>query len=130
MSTSDKFPMHDEFPMDEVYLQKARDRGQHEALARDNFKRWRSFWKNTGQKRTPRGWLKCWDNDCIKRARWAAGVAQQKAEPEKRIPAQRQQVAVGGRIYSFSDILTIRRKQSLRQALDTDEQQALEAWNG
>ena len=127
---TDKFPMHAEFPMDETFLQKARDRGQHEALARDNFARWRSFWIDTGQQRTLRGWLKCWDNDCIKRARWAAGAAAQRAEPEKRIPSQRKQVAVGGRIYSFPDILAIKRKQSLRQTLDREEQQALEAWNG
>ncbi len=127
---SDKFAMHAHFPLDHVFLQKAIDRGQHAKLAETNFVNWRKFWMGTGQQRTLKGWLKCWDNDCRKRAQWAAGAAQQRAEPEKRAPVEKHRVTVGGRIFSMAEIIALRRKQSLRQPLEREEQLALEKANG
>ena len=133
---TDKFPMRPDFPMDDAYKAKARERGFGNATAESHFDEWCNYWYERGEDKTPRGWLQCWDNNLKRKAKSAAvyngsdrSRFERKPQTDTIAPGPRM-VWIGGRGFGFTDILAIKRKQSLRQTLDRDEQQALEAWNG
>ena len=71
---TDKFPMHSDFPMDEAYQAKARERGFGSDKALWLFEEWREYWTGRpSEEKTPRGWLQCWDNNLKRKARNGAG---------------------------------------------------------
>ncbi len=132
---SDKFPMRPDFPMDETYKVKARERGFGNEIAESHFDEWCNYWYERGEEKTPRGWLQCWDNNLKRKAKSAAvynGQSRNRFErrDDSRMPTRPQIIWVGGRGFGPADMIGIRRKVSLRQPLDRDEQLALEKANG
>jgi len=132
---TDSFQMHDTFPMDQAYIDKARKRGFDREAALKEFDGFKAYWIAQGKSRTPRGWLQCWDNRLAAQAQHRAtcnGMPRNRFERRPQndtiIPGPRM-VWVGGMGYDFLKILPLKHKQASGQPLDPDEQAALEAWN-
>ena len=132
---TDKFAMHLDFPMDEAYQAKARARGFGRDKGLWHFEEWRRYWTGRpNEHKTPRGWLQCWDNNLKRIARNGADRNHNNRFERKpqndRLPSNPAGLWIGGRRFTAFDMIALRRKQSLRQPLEPDEQQALEQWNG
>ncbi len=131
---SDAFSMHNDFPMDEAYKAKAAERGFAGDRALWLFEEFREYWTGRpGEQKTPRGWLQCWDNNLKRKARNGAMNSKPnrfERRDDNRMPTRPQIIWVGGRGFGPADMIGIRRKVSLRQPLDRDEQLALEKANG
>ncbi len=135
---TDKFAMHDEFPMGKEYQDKASERGFTPDSRLYYFEEWREYWSSIGAEKTARGWLQCWDNNLKRKAKSAALYngnrrnrfeRRQKNDADTIAPGPRM-IWIGGRGYGFLDILPLKHKQASGARLDPDEQRALEAWNG
>ncbi len=140
---TDKFPMHSDFPMDEAYSGKARERGFDREHGLQLFEEWRNYWTDFGKEhpgdqrsqKTARGWLMCWDNNIKRKAK--NGCARSK--PRQRFQFRNEPDAlppdldltrrwVGGRAYTWPDALEIRARLNTRTGISADEQQVLREW--
>ena len=101
---------------------------------------WRETWEDfsdywtskPGANASKINWFATWRNWCRRNKQSRArGISSRfEARNSDRLPTNPEGVWVGGRRFTAFEIIGLRRKQSLRQPLDPDEQRALEAWNG
>ena len=132
---TDKFPMRPDFPMDTAYSKKAAERGFSRERGLALFGEWRAYWTERGEEKTTRGWLACWNNNLIRKAKSAAvyngsdpSRFERKPNTDTIAPGPRM-VWTGGRGWGFLQILELKHKRVSGVSLDPDEQAALEAWN-
>lgn len=134
---TDKFPMHQDFPMDAAYSAKANERGFDPDRALWHFEEWRDYWTGRpSEHKTPRGWLQCWDNNLKAKARNAAKRVPNR--PSGRFERNRQDDRllsnpairwVGGIGYNFVQAKQIEERSGLRGGISEDERAVLRAWN-
>lgn len=132
---TDAFPMHDTFPMDQAYSTKAAERGFGRDRALQIFEEWRSYWTERGEPKTPRGWLACWNNNLIRKAKSAAvnngngkNRFERKPDANTITPGPRM-VWVGGMGYGFLQILPLMHRRAGGDRLTPEEQMALTLWD-
>ncbi|MGI9490468.1 MAG: hypothetical protein ACR2RF_32165 [Geminicoccaceae bacterium] len=135
----EKFSLHRGFPFDDVYRQKAAERGFPPGEKTDwLFREWLAFWIAVAEKgedrgfKTARGWLTCWDHNLKRKAANGTIKGSSKFETREqanRAPAKQKEYA-GSISWSLGAGIAAKRKKAAGQPLDSDEQQALEQWYG
>ena len=136
MADDDKFSMHQEFPLDQVFKVKALERGFAEPEIDPLFDEWRDYWiRRPDRISTTRGWLQNWDGHLKRKAVRRSRVRQ---EGIYKPPAWRRQfeprdmsppVEREYRMFPYTRALQARQKARRGERLDLDDYRALREWD-